>query len=953
MAYLDVEYEARTNPEFRSKLNHLISQLSKVEAAVRVGAARATYVKQLLHELIRHTNYNTALFLPYFFPVFENNTPMSLRDRPFAYSMYDLSPGGALTVRGSRQISKEQPYSALVLTPRGWKRMGDLVVGEKIIGGDGRPCRVHEIIEQGESDVYELEFTDKSTAECGWQHNWLIKRAGPKPWHVETLAQIVARSGFEPYSDVGVRIPLVRPIQLPKRRHLIHPYLLGLLLGNGTLGSPSYSSEIRLSTNDPVILDTIHQLHPDLRIVQRASNDYAILNGVPYERAGIRYELQRLQLLNCDALAKFVPEEYLLDSADNRLALLRGLMDTNGTIAGKCQMTFSSISRKLSEAVVWLVQSLGGTAYIKTWPTYYTKNGGRVDCHPFHTVKLKLKYINPFLLKRKADKFYPIRYENTRVLKRVRKVRREISRCIVVDSPDQTYVTNNCIVTHNSTNFSARNLMLTEIIPGYRIHYITPHNKQLQTFAYKLREVERKFRFFQPPQNLYRKEFRNGSTIKMDYVLTSADSVRGNTADELQFDEYQHFDISLELEVAQIQVASDMPTRIYAGTSLTTDTALETRYLNSSRGVWMLKCGCGYELNFGDRKVVLDFIQERGVTCPKCSRIQNVRTGHWVHESPTMLAKGFPGFHIPQIIVPFFTENARRWTDIYRTKLTADERKVLQEIIGIPTEEGERELTLKDLENICTVNIEAAVKKAKAKQYQVIVSGCDWGGSDYLPAAKTKISYTLHAMLGVNADNTMDILHFRRYSGMDYRSIGQDIVGNHKRLNGELIGSDFGVGSYYNTYIRDNIGSALRHLIFQYAGPSSATVERSQSGGLFNHFLLNRTDTITSLYEAIKRGRLRCFSWEMASEYLLDFMNLFRAPSETASGATSFVYRRHGAKADDALHAVNFAYVLARLYLGEPIVPDRALAREIQNLLRNQGAAAYMDSGRRPGVVSG
>src|SRR5207247_8744229 len=105
------------------------------------------------------------------------------------------------------------------------------------------------------------------------------------------------------------------------------------------------------------------------------------------------------------------------------------------------------------------------------------------------------------------------------------------------------------------------------------------------TERYKVREIEQDIRSLNSRRrpdlrkNLGYKEFANGSTIDMVHVLTTASPVRGKSAQEILYDEVQDFDPDLELEVAQIQSASPQPVTIYAGTSLTTDTMLEKKWL--------------------------------------------------------------------------------------------------------------------------------------------------------------------------------------------------------------------------------------------------------------------------------------------------------------------------------------------------------------------------------------
>lgn len=97
------------------------------------------------------------------------------------------------------------------------------------------------------------------------------------------------------------------------------------------------------------------------------------------------------------------------------------------------------------------------------------------------------------------------------------------------------------------------------------------------------------------------------------------------------------------------------------------------------------------------------------------------------------------------------------------------------------------------------------MEKIKRGYYPLIVSGCDWGGSDYNPQTKTKASYTVHVVLGLAPDGAIDILHMKKYSGMDYGDIAADIMYHHKEFRARVIATDAGVGAFYNNYIRQYV----------------------------------------------------------------------------------------------------------------------------------------------------
>jgi hypothetical protein len=494
------------------------------------------------------------------------------------------------------------------------------------------------------------------------------------------------------------------------------------------------------------------------------------------------------------------------------------------------------------------------------------------------------------------------------------------------------------------------------MLPKFRSLYIAPKADQVKTYANRLRELEQAFRFknvdYKFRQNLQYKEYPNGSVIQLINVDTQSSSARGMSTDELLYDEYQNFDLSFEPEIDEIQRASEMPVTIYAGTSLTTDTALEAKYETSSQGVWVMKCdSCNHENVPLPEDGVMDMIRPEGCCCCKCDAILDVTRGHFVHMDQDAFKMGKYGFHIPQIIVPAVVNNKLRWDEIYRKKNEQDPRKFFQENLGIPTQEGEREITENDLRRCCTLGAdpERWVRAAQENRYLGVFSGCDWGGSDYDQSSKTKLSYTVHVILGLTRDGLFDILHMKKYEGMAYPVIADDIMINHRNCNGMALGADYGVGYAYNMLLRERM-PAEHNFIYKYSGPNSDMLKESPT--MFNLYSLNRTESITSFYYAIKNARIRALDWEITGEHLSDCMNLIRTPHETPSGGTGFLYRKHGAKSDDMLHALNFAYVTGRVYLMENIVEDRSLLTRMKQAMTSNNVSGSGPIGNLPEAFS-
>lgn len=516
-----------------------------------------------------------------------------------------------------------------------------------------------------------------------------------------------------------------------------------------------------------------------------------------------------------------------------------------------------------------------------------------------------------------------------------------------------------------STSFCCRQQMHARLIPGFRSMYIVPRNQQLKTYSNKMCEIERAIvgsttkRSSILRQNLNYKEFPNGSTVELAYVLTSASPVRGKSADELLFDETQDFDPDLELEVSQIQSASTRPVTIYAGTSLTTDTLLEKKWSESSQGYWVTRCeACRHENYPLPTEGALDMIQPNGPACIKCGRPLNVRLGRFIHTHLNLVNVGRLGFHVPQIIIPAVVNNPVRWAKIHELKVKqGGDRKFMQEVLGIAVEEGEREITRKNLMDICILGRDLQQLRNKAVQggYQYVVSGCDWGGSDYNPSLHTKLSTTVHVILGVLPGiGKLDILHMRRYGGMNYDDIVQDILRNHQAYGGKAIASDFGVGAVYNSKIREMVPPE-QHLIFNYTGPVGALIAEPRKAHMYNQWSLNKTESISMTFDAIRQQRIRCFSWEFAEEYLVDCLNLYRAPGErtgaggAGAGNSAFLYRGHPSKPNDTLMAINYAHMLSKIMLGEPMFADQTLKLRLEQSLRSDIVSLYRNL---PGAIS-
>lgn len=350
---------------------------------------------------------------------------------------------------GYAGTGKAQAVDCKVYTPMGPVNIGDLKVGDEIFSPKGNIIKVNGVFPQGVKQAYKISFRDKSFTECNEEHLWNVwtkkLRQNNRPCKTMTLREIMD-SGL----TRGIKkklynysIPLCQPVQYPKKELPIHPHLLGVLIGDGglsgnviTLSCPDIDSEI---------IDQIKDHIPNYITLKR--DDYSAcprysftINDNCYKN---KFKEKIVKLgLNVKSEFKFIPDIYKYSSIEQRWELLKGLMDTDGTSRGN-RIEFSTSSKQLRDDVIELVQSLGGVAILR-------KNDERSE-NINYTLNVKT-FENPFKLKRKANNWKfssknpPSRYitsiEKSRVCEQV---------CISVDSPDGLYLTDNYIVTHNTT----------------------------------------------------------------------------------------------------------------------------------------------------------------------------------------------------------------------------------------------------------------------------------------------------------------------------------------------------------------------------------------------------------------------------------------------------------------------------------------------------------------------
>jgi phosphate starvation-inducible PhoH-like protein len=393
------------------------------------------------------------------------------------YEMIDAEQIGRMMERGTIEVAplaymrgRAQPYNRQVLTPDGFRAIGSLRVGDLVIGSNGLPTPVLGVYSRGRREVFHVRAQDGASTLCCGEHLWAVatrddRRRG-KPLRVLETREMLGQLRAAHYHRF--ELPLIsRPVEFLPRQVPLDPYALGLLLGDGYL--PATTTSV-FTTSDAELVSALEQGLEGVDVRHRGGLHY-LLRQTPAVQGAVRVAnpvtaaLRELNLAGTRSNTKFVPERYLHNSSEVRLAALQGLLDSDGGPVTQrdrtCRVQYVTTSPRLRDDVVFLVRSLGGVAYWRTRPAAGRAPGyarGRDVHHRSDAYVLDIRLpegIEPFRLARKRELYSrsgggrPMRFIDS-----IEPAGEAETLCIQVAAADSLYVTDDFLVTHNTLNDS-------------------------------------------------------------------------------------------------------------------------------------------------------------------------------------------------------------------------------------------------------------------------------------------------------------------------------------------------------------------------------------------------------------------------------------------------------------------------------------------------------------------
>ncbi|GAC1408520.1 MAG: hypothetical protein NVSMB64_16840 [Candidatus Velthaea sp.] len=302
-------------------------------------------------------------------------------------------------------LGKATSLDTLILTPQGWMENANIRVGDEVINAQGETSRVTGVFPQGLKEAYKVTFSDGASTICCDEHLWAVQtKDRGHAFAVRPLSEI-RQDLVDERGKARHFIPMVQPVTFaPHARPLpIDPYTFGASIGDGVSGED----------------------HPRLQ-AGRAAGATAV---------------REPEVANYAAPQACLPPVYKFASIHERIALLQGLMDADGSLRQVDEpVEYATPSRKLMHDVMFLVQSLGGTARVTR------------TCHGAFRLAIALPCaVMPFRLPDKAEAYRErATSAPARAICKVESVGRKAMQCISVDSPDRLYVIDEFVVTHNT-----------------------------------------------------------------------------------------------------------------------------------------------------------------------------------------------------------------------------------------------------------------------------------------------------------------------------------------------------------------------------------------------------------------------------------------------------------------------------------------------------------------------
>jgi hypothetical protein len=360
------------------------------------------------------------------------------------------APDGKKRVQiiAATQYGKKISDDTLVLTVNGWKTHGELQIGDKVFSPEGKAVLVKNVMNDGVDVDYEIEFSNGEKIKCHGQHEWIVcpidSRRSKRSWRIletQQIAECYKRGKRHKYF-----LPFVQPLQFNERKLPLDPYFLGVWLGDGISTKPSFVGGI----GKKAILSKV-----PYKVSSEQVHKTTGVSLYNFYRCEVLKNLKKLNLLQ----NKHIPYIYQRSSVTQRLELLAGLIDTDGSVNKQRRennwqngrVYISNANQQLVNDICELIRGLGMRVSVTKVKACLSSSGVQgkqavyyIGFQPYLSI--------PTVIEKK--KIFPLDKKRHLSIKAVRRITSERGKCIEVEG-GLYLVGKTLIPTHNSIAVAA------------------------------------------------------------------------------------------------------------------------------------------------------------------------------------------------------------------------------------------------------------------------------------------------------------------------------------------------------------------------------------------------------------------------------------------------------------------------------------------------------------------
>lgn len=360
---------------------------------------------------------------------------------------------------GLAGTGKAMPKDTLIPTPDGEKLLGEIKVGDFVFDRKGHPTKVLGVYDRGVRRCFELTFSDGRKTRCCDEHIWPCYTSKKNLKNL-TLQEMMEKGiRISAKSGARFRMPINGCVEFSEKELPVHPYILGVFLGDGCCKE----RYLTLSSNDLPVVEKVAKIL-NATAEKLSENNYSwrfMKGGKAITTKEVFGDIASWVMRGSNE--KAIPAYYLHGSSDQRIALLQGLFDTDGSVSSKSNglASFSTTSSELYAGVSYLLRSLGLSASTSSKAVCRGRVKQNGTCSTDYVVRTHLKpdqFDVCFSLPRQIEKLKavfgafkrPSKCTERVALTDVREIEPCEQVCILVDNPEHLFLANDFLVTHNT-----------------------------------------------------------------------------------------------------------------------------------------------------------------------------------------------------------------------------------------------------------------------------------------------------------------------------------------------------------------------------------------------------------------------------------------------------------------------------------------------------------------------